>query len=96
MGRLDEALRLRSGRNYIVYELENGPGYCAGSFRLYVNGKQLEGVPGVLPANVQEIHGISGAADLPIEGAVCSRRVVEIDLGIGPEPIHRFPHDVRS
>jgi hypothetical protein len=90
MGRLGKTLHLRPGRNFLVYELENRTGYCSGAFRLYINGQELVGLPGTVPVNVNEIRALLGGADVSFDDAMCSRRIVEIDLGVGAEPGRRF------
>lgn len=91
MGRLGKAFHLRPGRNYIVYELENGKSdYCSGGFRLSINGQDLLGLPGAYPMNVDEVRALLGSDDRSFADVLCSRRIVEIDLGVEAEPIRRF------
>jgi hypothetical protein len=90
MGRLGKTLHLRPGRNFLVYELENLGSYCSGAFRLYINAQPVVGLPGGVPVNPHEIRSLVGDANASFDNAICSRRIVEIDLGVGAEPGPRF------
>jgi hypothetical protein len=88
---------LRKGRNFFVFEMENRfAGYCAGGFRLVFNGQDLRGVPFDAPSGSKEIRTVAGNPTKTKNGApafedvLCTRRVIEVDLGLRPEPVRRL------
>jgi hypothetical protein len=89
-GRKDKKSHLVDGRNFIVYEVDNGPGHCGGGFRLFVNGQEIAGRFGSAPFDAAERRELHGSDERSLQNALCSRHVVQIDLGTGPEPLARF------
>jgi hypothetical protein len=90
-------LQLRKGRNFIVFEMENkGRGYCAGGFRIDMNGSQLNGVPFDGPSDRDEVYGQIGVPPSKSQfitgfpDVLCTRRIIEIDLGPETEPLRRL------
>ncbi|WP_143750510.1 MULTISPECIES: hypothetical protein [unclassified Mesorhizobium] len=91
MGRHDKTIYLHPGRNFVVFELENGEAaYCSGGFRLFMNEEAMVGLPSTFPVNADEIHALLGKANPTIANALCSRRIIELDLGVGAEPGRRL------
>jgi hypothetical protein len=90
-------LQLRKRRNFIVFEMENkGIGYCAGGFRVDMNGSQLHGVPFDGPSDRGEVYaqiGIAPSESQFVTGfpdVLCTRRIIEIDLSPETEPLRRL------
>ena len=90
-------LQLRKGRNFFVFEMENRfAGYCAGGFRLLFNGQDLKGVPFDAPSGEEEIRSLAGnpiqtsKGGPAFEDVLCSRRIIEVDLGLRAEPMRRL------
>jgi len=92
-------LQLRTGRNFFVFEMEDNYSgeFCAGGFQIFVNDETLRGIPYGGPSR-DEILSLIGA---PVRGekdtetkgfpgVLCSRRIIEIDVGLEPEPFTRF------
>jgi hypothetical protein len=81
------------GRNFVVYEMENsGFGYCAGHFDVRLNGNSVIGVPLYAPSGPKEIMSLLMINEDPkaFHNVLCSRRIIEIDLGVQPEPFKRL------
>jgi hypothetical protein len=95
-GRLRGALiAYLQGRNFVVFEMENSSwGYCAGGFDVRLNGNSIVGVPLSAPSDLSEILSLLRTTEDKISGGfhnvLCSRRIVEIDLGVRPEPLKRL------
>jgi hypothetical protein len=86
----------RPGRNFVVYEMENSSyGYCAGGFDVQLNGNTISGVPMYAPSGPDEILSLLRLkSDETVrdgfERVLCSRRIIEIDLAVAPEPGRRI------
>jgi hypothetical protein len=81
------------GRNFVVYEMENsGFGYCAGHFDVRLNGNSIVGVPLYAPSGPKEIMSLLVIDKEPkvFHNVLCSRRIIQIDLGVPPEPLKRL------
>jgi hypothetical protein len=85
---------LKASRNFVVLEIENSTqGYCGGGIRLFVNGEELTGVPISVPAGSEEIgalRGVTSGEVTDVANALCSRRIIEFDLGNDAEPVQKF------
>jgi hypothetical protein len=95
-GQLRSSLNtLLSGRNFIVFEMENsGKGYCSGSFEVKLNGNDIGGVPFGAPSGSEEILSLLRTSQDKVkdgfEQVLCSRRIIEIDLGVKREPFKQI------
>jgi hypothetical protein len=75
---------LRTGYNYIVYELINARGACTSGLDIAVNGIELEGFPQQFPTKdfSPDLDSISAPLEqkLGSENAICARWVYEARL----------------
>jgi hypothetical protein len=84
------------GRNFVVYEMENSTdGYCSGKFDVQLNGSSIVGVPMHAPSGPAEILSLLRIKDREavrdgFDKVLCSRRIIEIDLGVPAEPFRRI------
>ncbi|MDH2346847.1 hypothetical protein [Bradyrhizobium sp. SSUT77] len=96
-GELRSALNaFRPGRNFVVYEMENSShGYCVGGFDVQLNGSTIAGVPMYAPSGPDEVLSMLRLeSDKTVRDGfkrvLCSRRVIEIDIGVPHDPSRRL------